>query len=299
MCLLLIAGCDRKEGRISVILDNSGSMAAAGTSFEDIKQSLIDALILVPGSYEKGLRVFDDSGSRLVSPYHHSLLPLQSELKFIKPGGGTYIGDSLEDAATDLLEKPDGDNRFILITDGEGDEADIQKAQEVKQRLASLKGGFKCSFILFSKRENVLEETPIGRVSEILGCGLSVPADYASAPTLTTALQRIFGFDFYWLWIIISLLGYIVLVFLTAHLVFGIQRTQGMLPRHSRLSAIAFLLALLPLIIGSHIIGLLSWLSYYVWWLAIAGFAVPFIAAGGFGKKIPRKGRTYDDNPFA
>jgi hypothetical protein len=293
--LLLLTGCSKQGGRVSVILDNSGSMSNTGTSFTEVKETVADALMLVPGSYEKGLRVFGDSGSHLVSEYSHSLSSLQSQLKYIQPGGGTYIGQSLLDATNDLLEDPGGDNRLILITDGEGSSSDVQAAEEVKSRLANLQGDFECSFILFSRRENVLTETPIGRVSEILGCGLTVPNDYVSAPTLSTALYRIVGFDFYWLWIIISALLYFILLILTARLVFYTRYAQGELPYYARLFAITFLFSSLPLVAGAHVIGLFSWLSAYVWWLAIIAFIVPFIASTSWGKI--KKEKAYDD-PF-
>jgi len=55
-------------------------------------------LMIVPNNYEKGLRVFDDGGSRLVSPYNRNLSILGSRLNGIEPEGGTYIGQSLLDA---------------------------------------------------------------------------------------------------------------------------------------------------------------------------------------------------------
>ena len=232
----------KEKGRVAVILDKSGSMASTGTEFSAIKHSLFDALLLVPDVYATGLRIFDEvaAGSRLVIPYTHDLTPLRYVLSDIEPGGGTYIGQSLQDAATDLLEKPEGDNRLLFITDGEGADSDIDAARVVRERLAGLKGGFKCNFILFSTRRDVLNETPIGRVSEILGCDLTVPGDYASAVTLTPALLRIFGFDFYGIWLILSALAYLALIILTSYLVFDTQYARGVLPRMARWTSIGF-----------------------------------------------------------
>jgi hypothetical protein len=294
--LSFFAGCGIRQGSVAVILDNSSSMASTGTSFKKIKESLVNTLMLVPNSYDIGLRVFDLNGSRLLSPYQHDLKPLRNTLTDIEPIGGTYIGPSLLDAVNDLREKPNGDNRLIMITDGEGSESDIEAAKEVKRRLADLEGGFKCSFILFSTRKDVINETPIGKVSEILGCNLNVAGDYATAHALTPALQKILGFDFYWLWIIVSLLLYTLLLYLVTTFVFAIQIDQGVLPRYARGAAILFLFSLFPIALGAHLIGLFSWLSSFVWWLVILSIAVILIAASGIGKKINQK--TKEVNPF-
>lgn len=293
----LLTACAAKQGRIAVILDNSGSMSVSGTAFSEIKESVFDALRLIPFSYEKGLRVFDTGGSFLISPYRQDLSELYSRLKPIEPGGNTYIGKSLSDAADDLLEVPDGDNRLIFITDGEGNISDIRTAEAVRERLDRLKGEFRCSFILFSKRKNVPEETPVGKISEILGCDLTVPDDYASAGTLTPALQRILGFDFYPIGIIISAVLYLILLVFSAHLVFAVQCARGLLPRYARMRAILFLVALVPPIAAAHLAGIFSWMSAWtVWYLILAG-AVVFLAALGSEKK-PGKKRSESD-PFA
>jgi hypothetical protein len=292
----------KEKGRVAVVLDNSGSMAGTGTAFRDIKQSLFDALMLVPDIYASGLRVFDDAAerSRLVTPYSQDLTPLRRVLSDIEPEGGTYIGPSLLDIADDLLEKPDGDNRFLFITDGEGADSDVDAALEVKNRLTGLKGGFKCDFILFSTRRDVINETPIGRVSEILGCDLTVAGDYASAVTLTPVLLRIFGFDFYWIWIILSALAYLTLIILTSYLVFDTQYAQGMLPRIARWTSIGFVFALLPAVMGAHIIGLFSRLSGIVWGFVIVAAVILVMAAIG-STRSRKKGGRYEPNgdPFA
>lgn len=290
------AACVAKHGRVAIILDNSGSMASAGTAFAEIKQSVFEALRLIPGVYEKGLRVFDAKGSFLISPYHRDLSELHSRLEGIKPGGNTYIGKSLSDAADDLLEVPDGDNRLIFITDGQGNADDIRTAEVVKDRLKNLKGEFGCSFILFSKRENVLEESPIGKIAEILGCDLTVPDDHVSARTLTTALQRILGFDFYRIWIIVSAVLHLILLVFSAHLIFSIQCVRGLLPRHARFSAIFFLAVLLPPVAGSHIIGLFSRVSAWMCWSLMLVAAAVFLALLGFDKKTGVK--DYEKGPF-
>jgi hypothetical protein len=303
--LLLLTGSTSEEqerGRVAVILDSSGSMGGTGTDFRDIKQSLFDALLLVPDTYESGLRVFDEmkSGSRLVSPYSHDLTPLHQVLSDIQPGGATYIGQSLLDAVYDLLEKPGEDHRLLFITDGEGHESDIDAAREVKDRLAGLKGDFKCNFILFSNRRDVLNETPIGKVSEILGCDLTVPGDQASAVTLTPALLRIFGFDFYWIWIILSALAYLTLIILTSYLVFDTQYAQGILPRIARWTSIGFVFALLPAVMGAHLIGLFSGISGIVWGLIILAAVILVMAAIG-STSSRKKGGRYEPkgDPFA
>jgi len=298
--MTVLTACAAKQGRVAVILDNSGSMSVTGTAFDEIKQSLFDALRLIPFSYEKGLRVFDANGSFLISPYNQDLSELYSSLKSLEPGGNTYIGKSLSDAADDLLEAPDGDNHLIFITDGEGHINDIQIAQAVKERLTNLKGNFRCSFILFSKRENVLEETPIGKISEILGCDLTVPDDYASAGTLTPVLQRILGFDFYQIWIIISAVLHLILLVFSAHLIFSIQCARGMLPRYARVSAIFFLIVLLPPVAAAHLIGLFSWISAFTCWSLILIAAIVFLTALGFQKKPKEKrSESYKKDPFA
>ena len=95
---------------MAVVLDNSGSMSRTGTDFSEIKQSVFDALAIVPASHESGLRVFDEAtgSSRLVSPYSRDLDPLRRVLSDIRPESGTYIGQSLLNVTQDLLQKPEG-----------------------------------------------------------------------------------------------------------------------------------------------------------------------------------------------
>ena len=128
-CLLLLEGCSSR-GRVVVILDNSGSMAKAGMPFEEIKQTLIRALYLLPSSYDIGLRVFDDQvkGSTRIVEYTRNIDVIRGALEKIQPKSGTFIGASLLEATGDLLAAPQGNNRLILITDGEGNDGDIAQA---------------------------------------------------------------------------------------------------------------------------------------------------------------------------
>jgi hypothetical protein len=288
------------DGRVAVILDNSSSMSSAGTAFDDIKSSIFETLLIVPGSYEVGLRVFDGGGSRLVSPYSQDLNGLRRALSGIRPESGTYIGQSLKDAAEDLLEQPEGTHRLVLVTDGEGDTGDIADAREAKDRLSQLEGGFKCHFVLFSTKRDVWNETPIGQIADSLGCGVTVPGAVASARTLTPTLLRIFGFDFYWIWIILSALLYLVLLLLTAPLVFDAEYAQGVRPKVAWLAALGFFFGLLPPVIGAHVIGLFSRFTGLIWGLVIFAMAMLILAAIGIGKGASKKGGIYDPNdPFA
>ncbi|GBC63064.1 hypothetical protein DENIS_4053 [Desulfonema ishimotonii] len=295
-----------------MVLDNSGSMASAGTSFDQIKQNLIDALMVVPGSYDKGLRVFDTNGSRLVSPYNTNLGTLRSRLSDINPSGGTYIGQSLEDVANDLLEKPEGDNRLIFITDGEGSPADIEKAKSVKQRLEKVRksgGCFKCSFIVYSKRKNALKETPIGEISEILECDFEASAEYASSSNLKPILLRLLGIKFSGmlqgvLFMIISLILYGILVELVARLLFDIRYAQGVLPRIARQNALITRISLWLLIIGTHFFGFFMQFSKLMWWVVFFDWIVLLgilgMTAIGFGKNSKKQieKRSIGNDPF-
>lgn len=297
-----LAECAAKEGgRVAVVLDNSGSMTSAGTNFNDIKQSVFDSLAIVPTAYESGLRVFDEptAASRLVSPYSRDLEPLRRALQDIQPESGTYIGQSLLDVAQDFVQKPDGDHRLIFITDGEGSAADIDAAREARNRLLALQGGFKCHFVLFSTRKDVWNETPIGQVAETLGCKVTVPGERASAATLMPALLRIFGFDFYWLWIILSALAYLALIILTAHLVMDTQVEQGVLPRIAWTTSIGFVIGLILPVMGAHLIGLFAGLTSIIWGLTFLSLAIVIIAAIGIGKKHQRASRSSSGDPFA
>lgn len=300
--LLGLSGCAQKEGgRVAVVLDNSGSMASAGTNFNDIKQSVFDSLAIVPASHESGLRVFDEptAASRLVSPYSRDLDPLSRVLSDIRPESGTYIGQSLLDVTQDLLQKPQGDNRLIFITDGEGSTADIDAAREAHNRLSALQGDFKCHFVLFSTRQDVWNETPIGQVAETLGCKVTVPGERASAATLLPALLRIFGFDFYWIWIILSALAYLALIILTAYLVMDTQVEQGVLPRIAWTTSIGFVIGLILPVMGAHLIGLFAGLTSIIWGLTFLSLAIVIIAAIGIGKKHQQGSRSSSSDPFA
>ncbi|MEZ5673002.1 MAG: VWA domain-containing protein [Thiotrichaceae bacterium] len=306
ICLLIIilinlVGCVREEGRIVVILDNSSSMTDAGTPFEDIKHVLLDTLTLVPNSYEIGLRVFstNSAGSLLVAPYRHDLSFLRSVLSNIGPQTGTYIGQSLHDATSDLLEVPNGNHLLIMVTDGEGDSNDVLIAQQVKIRLSTLQGQFKCEFILFSTKKDALVETPVGQISTILGCNLK-RTEYISTGELTIALQQILSTNFYWLWIIISALAFLILLILSAQSVFATQIARGTLPRYATSLATLFFLVLLPLVMSAHIIGIFTGLSNFaVLLIAIAIGILVMIAFGSTKNDTEKNERSENnDDPF-
>jgi hypothetical protein len=297
--LPVLVGCAKSVGRVAVVLDNSGSMAKAGTSFDEVKQTLLNTLIMLSSSHEIGLRVFAENGSKLLVPYEDNLDELRSDLTYITPHGKTFIGDSLLDAVDDLLKRPQGKNRLILITDGEGAISDIDDAHEANHRLSALKGAFKCYFIVFSVRQNVRQETPIGTVADILDCDLTVPSERPSGVTLATTLQRIVSIDLNLLWIILSAIAYLTLLMLTAILVFATQFAYGVLPRYARLMALAFIFVMLPLVVSVHIIGLLGRSSGHVWWLAILAVIMLVLSSLGVGKRRYRpKTRGNDDDPF-
>lgn len=303
--VILVMTCPAfaKSGRVAVILDNSTSMSSVGTNFNDIKQSLFDALLLLPGTYETGLRVFDEGvhGSRLISPYNYDLDPLHRELQGVYPSTGTYIGQSILDAVGDIVQRPDGDNYLLLVTDGEGSPDDINAARQARQQLAGLQGKFTCNFILFSARKDVWNQTPIGQVAQELGCNVTAQESRVSAKTLTPALLRIFGFNFYWLWIILSAIMYIALILLTAYLIFDVQYARGVLPRFARLTGLGFVIGILPGVAGAHLIGFLAGLTSIIWGLIFLSFAAVVIAAIGIGRSHNRStGGNYDPNdPFA
>ncbi len=295
----MLSSCEAgKGGRMAVVLDNSTSMNHIGTEFDAVKQVLFDSLLMLPGSYESGLRVFDDGGSRLVSRYDYDLQPLQDALDTIYPSTGTFIGQSLQDAAQDLLQRPNGNNRLVFVTDGEGSQDDIQAAQEVRQQLDGLSGGFKCHFILFSKKADVWNQTPIGKVAETLGCKMDAhDIQTMSAARLKPALLRIFGFDFYWVWIILSALAYIVLLFLTAYLVFDTQIAQKVRPRVAKTIGTGFVLCLLPAVMGAHFIGLFTQFSGIFWGVTLLSLAFVVLAVAGIGNKSKRSTTIDDNNP--
>lgn len=296
VCIALL-GCSRQEGRLILILDNSASMAQTGTHFEIIKESVVDALQLIPASYEVGLRVYTDGGSRLVAPYRKGLAQLQVALNSIAPQGGTYIGQSLLDASKDLLQA-DKASQLIFITDGEGVKSDIALAQAAKSNLARLGKDFQCDFILYSKRIDVIEETPIGKIADILDCRLIMPGEQLSADSLTMSLQRIISKNFYWLWIIISFLAYLILSLLSASLLFSFQYASGVMPRQARIMASSFFFILLVIITGVHAVWFFSWLYGFAWTMAILALVILAIAIARFEKsnKPNTKGAAHD--PF-
>ncbi len=146
--LLIISGCTDNNGRVAVILDNSGSMANVGVAFAEIKQTLLNTLVLMASSHEIGLRVFGDGGSKLLVPYQRNLDALHTALAAVNPQAGIYIGQSLLDAAEDLRVIPQGRHRLLLLTDGEGTANDIALAAKAKERLQALQGDFQCYFII-------------------------------------------------------------------------------------------------------------------------------------------------------
>ena len=300
MCLLGTAGCAVQGGRIAIILDNSGSMAQTGTPFEDIKSTLLDTLSMLPISYEIGLRVFENNKSRLVADYANSLDGLRAVLPQIHPAGGTFIGKSLLDVVGDLLRKPQGVKQLILITDGEGTSRDIQDAEEAKTRLEQLHEKFTCHFIIFSARSNINTETPIGNIANILGCNIVIPGPRPTASTLAAALNYIVSKTFYPLWIIVSLLAYITLLVLTTYLFFAAQYANSILPRHARWKAIMFFAILLPVVVGTHMIGPLGWSSTFMWLLVLLAWMLLVVGFPGVSATFMRPSpRNQNDDPFA
>jgi hypothetical protein len=293
-----------KGGRMAVILDNSTSMSSVGSNFDDIKQSLFDALLVLPGAYETGLRVFDAStnGSRLISPYSADLDPLYQALQGVSPStGATYIGQSILDAVDDIAANPGSDNYLLMVTDGEGSSSDIQAARNAKQKLGNVPGKFTCDFILFSSRKDAWNQTPIGQVAKELGCKLAVQEGRVTAQALTPALLRIFGVNFYWLWIILSAIAYTALIILTAYLIFDVQYARGVLPRLARLTALGFIASIAPGVAGAHLLGLFAGIAGIIWGLIALSLAIVVIAAIGIGRSQKHStGGSYDSNdPFA
>jgi hypothetical protein len=275
-------------------------MAQTGTSFEDIKNTLLDTLSILPSSHEVGLRVFENNKSRLVADYAKSLDGLRAVLPQIQSKGGTFIGKSLLDAASDLLNKPRGKQQLILITDGEGTASDIKDAEEAKTLLQPLHATFACHFILFSARQNVRAETPIGQIADILGCDMVVPGPRPTVSTLAAALQRIVSRAFYPLWLILSLLAYVTLLVLTTYLFFAAQYANNVLPRHARWKAMMFFMMMLPVVVGTHIIGLLGWSSTFEWLLVLLAWVLLILGFLGVRATFMRPHpRDQNNDPFA
>jgi hypothetical protein len=249
-------------------------MAESGTAFNQIKQSLLKSLATVPYSEEIGLRVFDDSGSRLAVPYQHGHRALSSELAAIVPQGSTFIGQSLLDATQDLVDGPLGEKRLILITDGEGSDQDIALAQEAAKCLEQHKNETKCYLVVFSSRQNVRRETPIGQIADILNCEFNVPSEQPSAFALQSVLQKIITLDFYFLWIIVSATAFFLLFLYCAYLIFATLDAWSLSPKNSRLGAVLFLGILIPPVMGAHIGALLGWDSIRLWWISLLFLAL-------------------------
>jgi hypothetical protein len=280
-------------------------MNNAGTPFEEIKQTLLHNLYLLPSSYEIGLRVFDDQtkGSTRVVEYTNNIDSIRAALQGIQPKSGTFIGPSLLDAVRDLLAAPYSSNRLILITDGEGNDEDIREAQEARQQLQALKGAFKCYLILFSARQNVRTETPIGKIADILGCNLTASQEGDRAFSLATALQRIVRLDLSLLWLIISFIAYTALLASTARLIFAIKVMQRILVRRARSIALGFFLLLLMAVTMAHFVDILGRFSLYIWALLGGGTILLIILwtldSLGLGtRRRPLQVRGYDDDPF-
>ena len=273
--------------------------------FEEIKQTLIRALYLLPSSYDIGLRVFDDQvkGSTRIVEYTRNIDVIRGALEKIQPRSGTFIGASLIEATGDLLATPQGNNRLILITDGEGNDGDIAQALKARHLLQPLMGSFRCYFILFSTRKNVHSETPIGRIADILGCDLTTPQEGHSAPRLARTLQRILSVDISLIWLLLSFIGYMTLVAWTARLIFAIKLEQRMLARRARSIAVAFFLILLLAAVMTHFVGILGYFSPYMWLLMGGGTMLLMIlwildSLGVGARHRPRQIREYDDDPF-
>lgn len=297
-----LAGCGFDAGRVSIILDNSTSMELTGTPFVAIKDALLEAVHVLPVGKELGLRVFDDeTGSRLVAPYSRSLSTLESRLREITVQGGTYIGQSILAAATDLAEVNLGGRHLFLVTDGEGDEGDVEQARIARdQVLAGLP--YSCRFIIFSRRGDVRTSTPIGRTAEALGCDLDVAGESVTSDALGSALYRAFGNIFFPIWLIISALLYFAVTVFTGRLLFATQIELGASPRIARVRGLAFVLILLPLVLAVHGFGLFldgegQGIVY------VAGLALLILlgtAAFGNARKPSRDPISKpDDDPFA
>lgn len=250
---VFIQGCST-SGRVSIILDTSSSMAIAestGVPFSEVKNITISALELIPKSNQIGMRVFSGSGSRLVAPYSHDLSRLQRELAAIEPSGGTYIGASLLDSARDLAQFTAGPIRLFLFTDGAGSESDIKDALRVRSEILANRSDFDCTFVVFNSQPIQVSDSIIGRAAGAMGCAIDAPGSL-SRSSLHTALMRVFGHSFFLVWLLISAFLFIVLVFLTASLVFASSIASGASPRRARMLAGIYLISMTFIVIAIH-----------------------------------------------
>lgn len=275
LCLVALAlassSCSTDgPGRVAVILDNSSSMEQSGTPFETVKKSVFDSLMLLPGWNEVGLRVFaEEGGSRLIVPYARDLSGLRIALAGLQPSTGTYIGESLVDAARDLSERPEGGHRILLITDGEGTEEDFTAARQAGELLRqSLQNRVECDFVVFSQRKQEIESAYISEIADQLGCSVTVPDEGLTEASLRRTLQSVVGSGFYFIWIFVSAVLYLALLLLTASLVFSTQVARGVLPRLARLTGVSFFVCLLSLAAGAHLAALFEGRYDGLWWLA-------------------------------
>jgi hypothetical protein len=102
--------------------------------------------------------------------------------------------------------------------------------------------------------------------------------------------------NLYWLRILISLLGYIALIVLSAYILFEMAYAFGMRARYARVLAVMFFLTLLPLIISVHLVGVLQ-RSYGAGWLSVmlALLMLAILVVGG-GKSGKQRHHRIDDS---
>lgn len=298
---LVLGGCGG-PGRVAVILDNSASMGEiqkTGTSFSEIKQTLLSTLALIPRGNEVGLRVFGLTGGSLkVADYSRDLGPLRRRLATIQPSGGTYIGEGLQDAARDLAGYTAGKTELFLITDGLGTEADVDAARKARNEILAGRTDFECTFILFNADPEVLERSSTRRAADAMGCRFDAPGAL-SASTLMSALTSAFTLSFHWIWLLLSAILYIVLVALTASMVFESHIANGGAPRAAMIWASVFLIAMWAIVVAVHAAGLFVRIGIGVI-AVLAGLAIAATLGSAFVNS--RKRKNPDDSledPFA
>ncbi|WP_176722397.1 vWA domain-containing protein [Candidatus Thiosymbion oneisti] len=299
IAVLALGGCGG-PGRVAVILDNSASMAnvrQTGTDFSEIKQITLSTLAWIPRSNEIGLRVFGlTGGSRKVADYSRDRGPLRRRLATIDPVGGTYIGASLQDAARDLAGYTAGKIKLFLITDGLGNEGDIEAAGKARNEILSGRTDFECTFIVFNADTEGLEHARIRRTADAMGCRFKTPGAL-SASTLMSALTSAFTFSFSWIWLLISAILYIILVALTASMVFESHIATGRSPRTAKTWASVFLISMWAIVIAVHIAGLFGQIGMEAIAL-LAGLAIAATFASAFMKSRKKPDDPLED-PFA
>ncbi len=254
---LLLQGCS-DPGRVAVILDTSISMSSttsAGATFADIKRITLATLGLIPKSNQIGLRIFSGSASSLLAPYSHDLTQLQHAFATVEPAGGTYIGPSLLDAATDLASFTSGPVRLYLFTDGLGDESDVSSAFKARSTILANRSDFECAFIVFNAHPLDIANSLIGRAAAAMGCAVDTPGRLTES-SLLGAMTRVFSQAFFPIWLLISAILYVVLVALTSSMVFASTIAAGGAPRRAMLSAGVFLISMLLMVLAAHTLGL-------------------------------------------